>query len=112
MSNGAISLCTVGTKGFNIVCNAGGFYLVGCTCTLLASPGNQTAPEANQTLGEGLTPLTITSDGLSAVYTTTGLEFESAGYWTLWLKAVTPSGQVLPSPPVLVYVFPAPAIAA
>lgn len=109
----SIPLCTVGTKGFSIVCNAGGFYLIGYTCTLLASPGNQTAPEANQTLGEGLSPMTLSSDDLSAIYVTSGAEFEAAGLWTLWLKAINAdTGQVLISPPALVYVFPAPAIAA
>lgn len=107
-----ISLCSAGAKGVAIVIEAGGFVLTGSTCILLAAPGNQTAPESNLTQAEEFTPLTVTADGFSAVYTTSGSDFLAAGIWTLWLQVTTPSGQIITSAPGLVYVFPAPLVAA
>lgn len=103
-----IPLLTAGSQ-IRIIAQAGGYPLPGSTCTLLASPGNQTAPPSNLTQGAELSPMTITEDGLAAHYDTQVDDFEaSAGPWTLWLKVLPPSGGPKISPPVLVYVYPSP----
>lgn len=94
---------TSGDKGVAIVIDAGGFNMLGATATLLAAPGSR--PNA---IGAAirLTPLAIASDGLTATYTTTGMDFLEGGPWQVQLEVATSVGQVLSSAPSQIYVNP------
>lgn len=75
---------TAGDVGVQIVCNAGGYNLTGATCTLLAAPGPPERPGTAETFG----PMTVSGDGSTATYTTTGTDFVSGGNWNLQLRVV------------------------
>jgi hypothetical protein len=92
---------TSGDVGISIVVNAGGYVLTGATCTLLAAPGPPAAASQVQTFG----PMTVSEDGLSATYVTTGRDFASGGMWSVHLQGVngavdftSPAGQLFVSP--------------
>lgn len=94
---------TAADKGTAIVVDAGGYILTGGTATLLAAPGQNP-----NTIGAGirLSPMVISSDGLTAVYTTTGTDFLEGGPWMLQLNLSTAAGEVFSSAPAPIYVNP------
>lgn len=82
--------------------NAGGYNLLGSTCTLLAAPGklNVQGPALS------LTPVVVASDGLTASYTQTGNDFMQGGLWQFMLRIKTADGQTLHSQKRKLYIFP------
>jgi hypothetical protein len=103
---------TAGARGVSIVIDAGGWNMTGATCSLIAAPGDwlqaDVSPPANAIV---LTPVTVQPWGLTAVYTTTGMDFLTGGPWTFWLKVVTDSLTEI-SPPAVRYVNANPLLAA
>lgn len=91
---------SVGSKGVPVVIDAGGFYMQGSTATLIAAPDHQEGPALT------LKPLSISADGLYATYITTGNDFTVGGPWRMQLEVVTADGEVIPSKPGKVYIYP------
>jgi hypothetical protein len=94
---------TAGDRGGVIIIDAGGYSLIGSTCTLLAVPGraNIQGPKAL-----ALTPVVVASDGLTASYVQTGTDFTKGGFWQFQFQVETPDGEKLTSPQSKVYIFP------
>ena len=90
---------TAGDIGATIICNAGGFSMLGGTATLIGTPN---PPGEPITLG----PTTISEDGLLATYTSTGADITAGGPWEFRLRVVTNTGEVFTSAPARVYIFP------
>lgn len=93
---------TLGDKGLAIIINAGGFNMTGATAKLLAAPGSNPNVIGN---GLVLTPLSISVDGLTATYMTTGTDFAESGPWQVQLQ-ITLGGTVLTSAPAEIFVNP------
>jgi hypothetical protein len=89
-----------GDKDVAIVMNSMGFDMTGYTATLFAAPGEIVLGNALT-----LTPVTISDNGLTATYTTTGTDFEQAGPWQLQLQ-VALGDALYTSPPTPLYIFP------
>lgn len=105
MNNGNSSLVSgtlvAGDVGKPITINAGGYSLANATCTLWISPGDLGRSPAVQ-----LSPLTVSEDGLSATYITTGTDFPSGGRWNVQLEVINPPADPWKSPPGWFYVAP------
>lgn len=93
---------TAGDKGVQIVCNAGGYSMMGATASLLAAPGKPGKTGQPLTLG----PLAVSQDGLSATYVTTGTDFLQGGPWQLQLVVQPLGGQAYTSPRVELWLNP------
>lgn len=81
--------------------DAAGFVMTGATCTLIAAPKS---PTRGGTIR--LTPLTVSLDGLTCDYTTTGTDFTAGGEWSLQLEVLPSGGGKFTSPEVPFWIFP------
>lgn len=92
---------TAGDKGVTLECSAGGYVMTGATCTLIAAPKS---PQKGGTLR--LSPLTVSDDGLTADYITTGTDFTTGGEWELQLEVVPSGSELFTSPQEPFFVYP------
>ena len=90
---------TAGNIGEPVVVESGGYFMQGGTAALLVAPAHHLGPPLK------LTPMTISEDGLSATYVTTGKDFTEGGPWKFQLELLTAQSQTLTSPEGDVFIF-------
>jgi len=93
---------TAGDAGVQIVVNAGGYNLTGSTCRLFIAPGYSDSATA----AVPVSPMTVSSDGSTATYTTTGTDFTVGGEWSLQLEVRNGQAKPYTSAAGTIFVYP------